>query len=75
MIAEHFDEVNVLFSEIFVGFTNHVRTKPQELVKLLNMIFLSMISSRTGTLEKIKPLGRLYGSFSSVPVSQVDLCC
>lgn len=73
MIAEHFDEVTVLFSDI-VGFTKlAARTEPQKLVKLLNMIFseYDLIADRYA-LEKIKTIGDAYMVVSGVPVRQID---
>lgn len=73
MIAEHFEEVTVLFSDI-VGFTKlSARTAPQELVKLLNMIFseYDLIADKHG-LEKIKTIGDAYMVVSGVPLAQME---
>jgi len=73
MIAEHFEEVTVLFSDI-VGFTKlSAHTEPQELVKLLNMIFseYDAIADKYG-LEKIKTIGDAYMVVSGVPLAQID---
>lgn len=73
MIAEHFNEVTVLFSDI-VGFTKlAARTEPKELVKLLNMIFseYDLIADKYA-LEKIKTIGDAYMVVSGVPIGQID---
>jgi len=73
MIAEHFGEVTVLFSDI-VGFTKlSARTEPHELVKLLNMIFSEYdVIADKYRLEKIKTIGDAYMVVSGVPLAQID---
>jgi class 3 adenylate cyclase len=73
MIAEYFQEVTVLFSDI-VGFTKlAARTEPQELVKLLNIIFSEYDSiADKYQLEKIKTIGDAYMVVSGVPLRQTD---
>lgn len=73
MIAEYFQEVTVLFSDI-VGFTKLAAgTEPQELVKLLNIIFSEYDSiADKYDLEKIKTIGDAYMVVSGVPLYHPD---
>ncbi|MGD2183062.1 adenylate/guanylate cyclase domain-containing protein [Lusitaniella coriacea] len=72
-IAEHFDEVSILFADI-VGFTPlSARLKPIELVTLLNQVFSSFdeLAERYG-LEKIKTIGDAYMVAAGLPIPRVD---
>lgn len=73
MIAEYFQEVTVLFSDI-VGFTKlATTTEPKELVKLLNVIFSEYDSiADKYDLEKIKTIGDAYMVVSGVPLYHAD---
>lgn len=67
-IADHFDEVSVLFADI-VGFTElSSRMSPTQLVKILNHIFSSFdnLVERHG-LEKIKTIGDAYMVVAGLP--------
>lgn len=68
-IAEHFDDVTILFSDI-VGFTPlSARLKPIELVNLLNQIFseFDQLAQQHG-LEKIKTIGDAYMVVGGLPM-------
>ena len=68
MIAEHFDNVTILFSDI-VGFTQWAaHTTPAKLVEILNQIFseFDLIADYYG-LEKIKTIGDAYMVVAGVP--------
>jgi class 3 adenylate cyclase len=68
-IAEHFDDVTILFADI-VGFTPlSTRIKPAELVNLLNEIFSNFdeLTEKHG-LEKIKTIGDAYMVVGGLPV-------
>ena len=72
-IAEHADNVTVLFADI-VGFTPLSASKtPQELVGLLNRIFseFDALADAHG-LEKIKTIGDAYMAVSGLPEAQPD---
>lgn len=73
MIAEYFQEVTVLFGDI-VGFTKlATHTEPQELVKVLNIIFSEYDSiADKYQLEKIKTIGDAYMVVSGVPSRQTE---
>lgn len=68
-IAEHFDEVSILFSDI-VGFTPlSARLSPIELVKLLNEMFSKFDKlAEKYQLEKIKTIGDAYMVAAGLPV-------
>ncbi|MBD0343683.1 MAG: PAS domain S-box protein [Coleofasciculus sp. Co-bin14] len=73
MIAERFEEVSVLFADI-VGFTEFFSNKtPEELVKVLNIIFskFDQLAQRYG-LEKIKTIGDAYMVVAGLPTPQKD---
>jgi guanylate cyclase len=73
VIADEYSEVTILFADI-VGFTKlAARTKPQELVNLLNQLFSAFdrLTRRHG-LEKIKTIGDAYMVVGGLPVSQSD---
>ncbi len=73
VIADEYSEVTVLFADI-VGFTElAARTKPQELVNLLNRLFSAFdrLTRRHG-LEKIKTIGDAYMVVGGLPVSKSD---
>ncbi|MEA5470032.1 adenylate/guanylate cyclase domain-containing protein [Spirulina sp. 06S082] len=72
-IAEHFDEVTILFADI-VGFTAlSAQLSPIELVKLLNEIF-SQFDKLVDefALEKIKTIGDAYMIASGLPLPRSD---
>jgi class 3 adenylate cyclase len=72
-IAEHFDDVTILFADI-VGFTPlSTRIKPAELVNLLNEIFSNFdeLTEKHG-LEKIKTIGDAYMVVGGLPVPKPD---
>ncbi len=72
-IAEHFDEVTILFADI-VGFTPlSTRIKPAELVNLLNEIFSTFdeLTEKHG-LEKIKTIGDAYMVVGGLPIPKPD---
>lgn len=73
IIADGYSEVTILFADI-VDFTKlAARTKPQELVKLLNKVFSAFdrLTRRHG-LEKIKTIGDAYMVVGGMPVSKTD---
>ncbi len=73
VIADEYSEVTILFADI-VDFTKlAARTKPQELVNLLNKVFSAFdrLTRRHG-LEKIKTIGDAYMVVGGLPVSQTD---
>ena len=70
-IANHFDEVTILFSDI-VGFTPMSdRLSPIELVNLLNRMFslFDQLAQKHG-LEKIKTIGDAYMVAGGLPIPQ-----
>lgn len=72
-IADHFDEVTILFADI-VGFTNMASSvTPLELVERLNRIFSSFdqLTSQY-KLEKIKTIGDAYMVVGGLPTARVD---
>jgi len=72
-IAEHFDEVTVLFGDI-AGFTPmSAEMSPQELVAALDEVFTAFddIAQRHG-LEKIKTIGDAYMAVGGVPTPRGD---
>jgi len=72
-IAEHFDEVSILFADI-VGFTSlSERLSPVELVNLLNEVFsrFDELAEYLG-LEKIKTIGDAYMVAAGLPVPRAD---
>ncbi|MBE9042042.1 adenylate/guanylate cyclase domain-containing protein [Oscillatoriales cyanobacterium LEGE 11467] len=72
-IAEHFDEVTILFADL-VGFTPlSARLQPLELVNLLNEIFSTFdrLAEKHG-LEKIKTIGDAYMVAGGLPVPMPD---
>lgn len=72
-IADHADEVTVLFADI-VGFTPlSARKTPQELVAMLNRIFSEFDSlAETHGLEKIKTIGDAYMAVAGLPDCRAD---
>lgn len=73
VIADGYSEVTILFADI-VDFTKlAARTKPQELVNLLNTVFSAFdrLTRRHG-LEKIKTIGDAYMVVGGLPVPQTD---
>ncbi len=73
VIADEYSEVTILFADI-VDFTGlAVRTKPQELVNLLNKVFSAFdhLTRRHG-LEKIKTIGDAYMVVGGLPAPQTD---
>jgi Ca-activated chloride channel family protein len=73
VIAEHYDEVSILFADI-VGFTPlSSRLDPIELVKILNQIFSEFDKLADQLhLEKIKTIGDAYMVASGLPVRRKD---
>ncbi len=72
-IAEHFDEVTVLFGDI-AGFTPlSAEMSPQDLVAALDEVFTAFddIAQRHG-LEKIKTIGDAYMAVGGVPTPRED---
>ncbi|WP_437863277.1 adenylate/guanylate cyclase domain-containing protein [Sorangium sp. So ce363] len=73
LIAEHFEEVTVLFADI-AGFTPlAARLPPAELVGLLNRMFSSFdqLADQHG-LEKIKTIGDAYMVVGGLPAQRPD---
>ncbi len=75
LIADRFDEVTVLFSDL-VGFTEmSSRLTPTRLVTLLNQLFSEFDEiARTHGVEKIKMIGDAYMVVAGVPEPQSDHC-
>ncbi|NJL68042.1 MAG: response regulator [Richelia sp. CSU_2_1] len=72
-IADHFDEVSVLFADL-VGFTEFASHKtPTQLVEILNAIFseFDKLSEAHG-LEKIKTIGDAYMVVGGLPTPRTD---
>lgn len=73
LIADHFDEVSVLFADL-VGFTEFSSHKtPTQLVEILNEIFseFDRLSELHG-LEKIKTIGDAYMVVGGLPTPRED---
>jgi class 3 adenylate cyclase len=72
-IAEHFDEVTILFADIVVFTPLSTRIKPAELVNLLNEIFSNFdeLTEKHG-LEKIQTIGDAYMVVGGLPVPKPD---
>ena len=72
-IADHSDEVTVLFADI-VGFTPlSARKTPQALVQLLDRIFTEFDAlAELHGLEKIKTIGDAYMAVSGLPERRAD---
>ena len=73
LIAEHFDDVTILFSDL-VGFTPlSIDLEPIKLVNLLNQIFsdFDQLAHRYG-LEKIKTIGDAYMVVGGLPMPMVN---
>ena len=73
LIADHFDEVSVLFADL-VGFTEFSAQKsPTQLVEILNGIFCEFdrLSESRG-LEKIKTIGDAYMVVGGLPTPRDD---
>lgn len=73
IIAEHFQEVTILFADL-VRFTElAAEIPPTELVGLLNLIFSTFdaLVDQHG-LEKIKTIGDAYMAASGIPVPRAD---
>lgn len=73
LIADHYENVSVLFADI-VGFTKiSQRISPEELVESLDEIFSAFdeLADRY-ELEKIKTIGDSYMVVSGVPVARAD---
>ena len=73
IIADHFDHVTVLFSDL-VGFTKLSSSKhPQELVAILDEIFTGFDQlAEEHSLEKIKTIGDAYMIVSGLPEQRPD---
>ncbi|MEO5669817.1 MAG: adenylate/guanylate cyclase domain-containing protein [Ramlibacter sp.] len=72
-IADHSEDVTVLFADL-VGFTALSATKsPQDLVRLLDRIFTEFdtLAERHG-LEKIKTIGDAYMAAAGLPAPRAD---
>ncbi len=72
-IADHFEEVSVLFADI-VGFTEFSNRKtPEEMVSVLNVIFsrFDQLAQQYG-LEKIKTIGDAYMVVGGLPRPRSD---
>lgn len=72
-IADHFEEVSVLFADL-VGFTQFSSQKtPAELVLFLNEIFseFDQLATQHG-LEKIKTIGDAYMVVGGLPIPRLD---
>ncbi len=73
VIADEYSEATILFADI-VDFTGlAVRTKPRDLINLLNKVFSAFdrLTQRHG-LEKIKTIGDAYMVVGGLPVPQTD---
>jgi len=73
LIADHFDEVSVLFADL-VGFTEFsARKTPTQLVEILNGIFCEFDRlSESHGLEKIKTIGDAYMVVGGLPTARGD---
>ena len=73
LIADHFDEVSVLFADL-VGFTEFsARKTPTQLVEILNGIFCDFDRlSESHGLEKIKTIGDAYMVVGGLPTARED---
>ncbi|MGE0084440.1 MAG: adenylate/guanylate cyclase domain-containing protein [Desulfococcaceae bacterium] len=73
IIADHFEEVTVMFADI-VGFTNlSGRISPIDLVTLLNAVFSAFDhSAACYGLEKIKTIGDAYMVVGGLPIPRPD---
>lgn len=73
LIADHFDEVSVLFADL-VGFTEFSAHKtPTQLVEILNGIFCEFDRlSESHGLEKIKTIGDAYMVVGGLPTARGD---
>ena len=73
LIADHFDEVSVLFADL-VGFTEFSAHKtPTQLVEILNGIFCEFDRlSESHGLEKIKTIGDAYMVVGGLPTARED---
>lgn len=72
-IADHFENVTVLFADL-VDFTTLAATEtPERVVEILNQIFSSfdVLAERRG-LEKIKTIGDAYMAVGGLPVPRAD---
>ena len=72
-VADHFDQVSILFADI-EGFTPYSADKaPTEVVKILNQIFSAFdkLTEKYG-LEKIKTIGDAYMVVSGLPTRRPD---
>ena len=74
-IAEHFDEVTVLFADV-VGFTPiSARLSPHEAVAILNEVFTAFDRlADKYEVEKIKTIGDGYMVVAGAPVPRPDHC-
>jgi PAS domain S-box-containing protein len=72
-IAEHFDQITILFADI-VGFTPlSSQMSPTELVNILNQIFSAFDHlAEQHQLEKIKTIGDAYMIVGGLPVARED---
>jgi adenylate cyclase len=75
-IADHFEDVTVLFADL-VGFTEFsTYTSPGELVHILNVVFseFDRLADRHG-LEKIKTIGDAYMAVAGLPFPHPNHAC
>ncbi len=75
-IADHFEQVTVLFADL-VGFTEFsTYTSPGELVNILNVVFseFDRLAERH-RLEKIKTIGDAYMAVAGLPFPHPDHAC
>lgn len=75
-IADHFEDVTVLFADL-VGFTEFsASTSPGELVNILNVVFseFDRLAERH-RLEKIKTIGDAYMAVAGLPFPNPDHAC
>jgi class 3 adenylate cyclase len=73
VIAEHFEQVTVLFADILNFTPLSARISPGEVVALLNDVFsrFDQLAEQHG-LEKIKTIGDAYMVASGLPTARVD---
>ena len=73
VVADHFDQVGILFADLH-GFTPYsARKRPADVLRVLNQVFSAFdaLTERYG-LEKIKTLGDAYMVVSGLPSPRAD---